>query len=603
MKTFLHPISYKTRSWILFLTSLISLSLILGMFMFQSASLGGNQPLSKFLHILSESLILLIPFWFLPQRWRPTVFIPLFLLPIWCMGSLWYYRFWNDLPSVNSFLLISNVNSELIGSVAALWRVSDLWFLFPPVVTLCVYLLIPVDKNSPDYSPSKKTKLFIPGITLCVFVLSQVIRTRSYVIYEKGLNVESGYCSATINRLSTPPISVKIDMSINGWTVGTVKSLIFSIQLLNVHKHLSENDIKDIQSFIKNSPKFELSDSLRSDNRQKNVILIVVESLNSEVIGMQIDGNPVAPTLQSLIEADGTVSALDVVTQVRTGGSGDGQLIVNTGLLPLPLFSTALSLGTTNSFFALPESLGRNMNLVIFGDNASSWNERNSFSSYGFEEILCNKDYQKRFPGRSDDDALLQFAAQNLSRLKQPFFLELLTVSMHVPFQDDNIPSSKLNSVFKNALNLPESARSYLTMVNFFDKALGDFINNLKREGLFDNTILMVVSDHSQDIASSVGGSQSETPMVFIAANTGVTERIKRKVGQVDIFPTILDICGTDTYSWKGVGTTMLNPLLRSAYLPQDGVIGENTSLTARQQRAYGISEKILRGDYFKRQK
>lgn len=598
----MQPVSNKTRSWILFSCSLISLFLVLAIFMFTTSSVGGLHIATRLIHILADASMLMIPFWFLPQRWRWTVFLPLFIIPLWCLGSLWYYRFWYDIPAINSLFLIGNFNSELFKSTGALFRLSDIIILFPSIITLLVYLLIPAEKNkSADYSPGLKVKSIIVGSTLSVFVFSQVLYTRSSVMYEKRLNPAIDYYSATLDRFSTAPISTRMDLSSNGWTIGMLKSAILSVQLLNIHKQLSVNELSEIDSFIDSSPALTLPDSIRNQNGKKNVILIVVESLNSEAISMHIDGKAVAPTMLNMIEEKGTISALDIVTQVRTGGSGDGQLIINTGLLPLPLFSTSISIGSSNRFIALPQCLNRPDNLVIFGDDATSWNERNTFGSYGFKNILSNKDYQQMFPGRTDDDALLQYAASNLSHLQQPFFLELLTVSMHVPFQDGNIPQEKLNPAFQKGDDLTEVVQKYLTMVNFFDSALYSFIESLKEQGLYDNTILIIASDHAQDIASLNGKGISETPMAFIATNTGVTQKINRKVGQIDIFPTIIDICGSTSNSWKGLGTTMLNPNLKSAYLPKEGFIGEESPLSNRQQRAYDISENILRGNYFEK--
>lgn len=151
-----------------------------------------------------------------------------------------------------------------------------------------------------------------------------------------------------------------------------------------------------------------------------------------------------------------------------------------------------------------------------------------------------------------------------------------------------------------NAKNIPEVLGNYLTMVNFFDRSLAGFIKELKEQGLYDNTILIIASDHSQDIASLSSGGMTDTPMAFIATNTGVSEKINRKVGQIDIFPTIIDICGSGCAGWKGLGTTILNPDLKSAYVPEEGFKGEETHLSKRQQQAYDISENILRGDFFK---
>ncbi len=88
--------------------------------------------------------------------------------------------------------------------------------------------------------------------------------------------------------------------------------------------------------------------------------------------------------------------------------------------------------------------------------------------------------------------------------------------------------------------------------------------------------------------------------MAFIATKTGITEKTNSIVGYIDVFPTIIDICSSGFEPWKGLGTTMLNPDLKSVYLPKEGFIGEETSLSKRKQQAYYISENILRGNCLK---
>ena len=72
--------------------------------------------------------------------------------------------------------------------------------------------------------------------------------------------------------------------------------------------------------------------------------------------------------------------------------------------------------------------------------------------------------------------------------------------------------------------------------------------------------------------------------MALIIANCGITAKIDRTVGQVDIFPTILNLTGNvGPKNYRGAGTSILSP-----------------ELTARRlQEAQTVSELILRTDYF----
>ena len=591
-----------SKSAVIFIASLLSLVVIIWVFNVWVGTLDGRNPLAIFIRVLADALVLMLPFWFLPQRLRWTVFIPLFLMPMWCIGSIWYFRFWKDIPALNSLLLVGNLNHELLNSVKALWDLKDLLLFLPSLFTLVLYIIIPADRKRSFRKEKRSLKVawsMCIATVLC-FILAQHLYTRSYMKYYNGNGIAISYGKATTDRLITPILSVQLDVRCNGWLIYTVKSAIQAVKLLNLHQELSDAEIEDISSFIDSSPAFSIPDSVSLANKDKNVILILVESLNSFAVKQIVNGKPVCPTMLSLLNREGTVSALDIITQIRTGGSGDGQLIVNTGLLPLPDFSTSIVTGNTNRFIALPECLDRKESVAVFGDDASSWNEYGTFSNYGFNSIYRNSDYPKLVKQLGGDGAMMRFSSGIIKNLKSPFFMEMLTVSMHVPFNDTDVPATMIDKGISNDPSIPEVTRDYLLMVNYFDTCLGKFVSELKEVGIYDETILIITSDHCQTLAFPDNVDNADIPIPFIATNTGISMQITRKAGQVDIFPTILELCGAPNESWKGLGTSLLNPEVSSAYLPTQGNIGKSSpSQSQRQQRAYDISEKIIRGNYF----
>lgn len=519
------------------------------------------------------------------------------------MGCIWYYRFWSDIPAINSLLLIGNLNGELLNSTTALWEWTDLLLLLPPVITLVIYVIVPFD--SEPLNGLRQIKWWYSGIFVIVFLASQILFTRSDVLYYRSIGQNLSWGKATKIRLTVQTAEVRHDIFSNGWLISTLKSAWQTIRLHRLPKKLTEEEIKSIEDFTNYPHDVTLADSIARENVSKNVVMIVVESLNSFAITMQSGGKPIAPVMQSLIAEEGTVSSLNVVSQIGAGGSGDGQLILNTGLLPLSDFSAAILVGSRNTFPSLAKSLGKKSNTVIFGDDASCWNEYDTFQSYGFDTIHTNKEYQSLIGEYGGDGALLKFAAKILPTLPRPFFAELLTVSMHVPFDDKDVPRNLLSHPVAMDESLPPHTRGYLSMVNYFDTQLGIFIESLKKSGLYKDTILIIVSDHSQDFALPESENHADPYMTFIATNTGHEIKVERTVGQIDIFPTILELCGVGTLpaekkAWKGLGISILNPGINSAFTPSRGHRGEaQPHLSRRQEEAFQISELILLSDYF----
>ncbi|MDE6037290.1 MAG: hypothetical protein K2G05_03410, partial [Duncaniella sp.] len=74
------------------------------------------------------------------------------------------------------------------------------------------------------------------------------------------------------------------------------------------------------RQFIASSPSPAVT---LADNRDENLIMILVESLNADYIGRNADHGDITPTLSSLLAAEGTISNLNIITQTGEGGSSD----------------------------------------------------------------------------------------------------------------------------------------------------------------------------------------------------------------------------------------------------------------------------------------
>ena len=83
-------------------------------------------------------------------------------------------------------------------------------------------------------------------------------------------------------------------------------------------------------------------------------------------------------------------------------------------------------------------------------------------------------------------------------------------------------------------------------------------------------------------------------------ANAGVKYTHTSVMGQIDIYPTLLDIMNCNDYAWKGLGYSILRTPVGSAAGWNGTVYGnEGDSLASRQIEAWDISEKIITKGYF----
>lgn len=315
----------------------------------------------------------------------------------------------------------------------------------------------------------------------------------------------------------------------------------------------------------------ETADTLKA-NRHKNLFLIIVESLNTRVISTEA-GRKAAPVLTGLLNDTGTVWADSILTRVGHTMSADGQLLINTGLYPL-ITRPASPAVLKGDYPSLAKALGDHLSVEAICEQKEFYSHDVTSRTYGYDSIFDRLTASPEGYEYEADTRLFKAVEKVVSTLLapscSPIFLEITTLGMHCPYTPENeaMRLDVADPVFKG---LDERGLVYLNKVKSLDTALGGFLEWLKREGLYDNSVIVIVADHSP--LAAYLPEQVHSPYIpFIALNTGLTRHVSSPRRQVDIFPTILDLMGVESYvipqtglPYRGLGVSMLrDPLPHS---------------------------------------
>ena len=532
---------------------------------------------------VANALLLLSPYWLLRRRWRWLVWIPLALLTVWCVMQTCYCRAYDDLMPWQSLTLTDNVNSTLMSSTVALLRWQDLLIVVPFLLLVALCLL-----GRREGADASRLKPF-----LYTLLASAVIGVVGYV------DGPDNYKRRFLHNFSNREYFGQ-----NGF----LPYCAFSLYQAALNSHtLTDDERAEVQRFLdEECPHY-------TDNRfaltgGRNLVLIIVESLHTWPIGMQVEGREVTPTLNRLIAAEGTIYAPHVLFQTGHGHSSDAHFMYNTGMLPLRDDVVSVYYGD-GPYPSLARALkGYDCRMAVC-DEKGFWNQAVTSQSYGFDtlytqEHLMASGVLQRHHG-VDDAALTDYAATLLPQLRQPFFLEMVTMTMHTPYPQDKVRRSWI----LDSDTLTAEARSYLNCVNLTDSCIGAFIDGLHRQGLDRNTVVAVVSDHTQIYRNRIMGLSDydavpdDWGIPLIVTGCDTTLRYEPVVGQVDVFPTLLDVMGANAYQWKGLGHSLLRFDVSSAIQPRNmSVLGDSTALTPQQRQAWDISRLLIldRAHYFK---
>lgn len=138
----------------------------------------------------------------------------------------------------------------------------------------------------------------------------------------------------------------------------------------------------------------------------------------------------------------------------------------------------------------------------------------------------------------------------------------------------------------------------WLDMVNLFDNRLKSFIDFLKRTGEYEKSVIVLASDHTPHLFTAF--DPKEIP--FMVLNSGLTYHSEDPIGQIAVFPTILDIMGRlDNSPWPGFGESIFRnrPATIGFGRRFDWYSADTTKHPDQQEkllRLHQLSDKILKG-------
>lgn len=542
----------------------------------------------------SDATLIFIFFWIVKPKWRRlSLIIPLWIMSLFFLSNSLYHSAFNDFLPFTSLFFTANYNSIVVESIPSLWRLQDWTFVVLPALFTASSIIV---KHNDAKPYSKRTKWIAVAITMAWFIICQSFYTAMLKRQCENDGIKRSWFQVmTIQYTNTQESYPEM----LGMPVYIAKELIMALTRSYKPIELSQEQLARIEHYIDEQPELPQIPEFEQ-NKGKNLILIVVESLNAFVVHDSVGGVEITPTLNRLINEEGTLSALHVVPQIGDGRSSDGQMLYLSGLLPMKSGAASL-LYPEIDYPSLPKTLkGYRSNEYII-DNPQCWNHYLTSGANGFQNIFSESDIPQDLREQlGRDKALFNFTATELAGLEQPFFAHINTMSMHIPYHED---AAKRIPEVDNDRNLTKGEKNYYTVVRYFDEALGEFLDKLKAEGLYENSIIVIASDHNEATRGSdyiEATKVAASDIVFIALNTGLTRKIDYPVGQVDIYPTLLQIMNVTDAKWKGLGNSIL--------INRGGVVDRQRnihgvavdSIVNHNKEAWEISDLLIRSNYFK---
>lgn len=289
-----------------------------------------------------------------------------------------------------------------------------------------------------------------------------------------------------------------------------------------------------------------VGDTLVSETmKQKNVVILVLESFSQEYMGCYGAEKSYTPFLDSLAKRCYLYNG-------RSNGkkSIEGIAAIASSIPTLTYTAYTLSDHYDSTRLALPAILKRHGYSTAFYHG--TYNGVMNFDSYcrhaGFDKYYGKDEYEEQkgeIEGDYDgawgifDEPFLQYTSNTMGKQREPFFSMIFTVSSHHPYP---IPD-KYKERFKSA----KGENPLLKCISYTDYALSQFFESASKEDWYENTIFVILGDHPGYVLSKPFSTLSglyRIPMMIFDPSHNFGKRSDRIVQQPDIMPTLLDYLG-----------------------------------------------------------
>lgn len=325
----------------------------------------------------------------------------------------------------------------------------------------------------------------------------------------------------------------------------------------------------------------------------KNVVFVHMESIMGMFVDMKINNQEVTPTLNKLTREG--LYFKNFYPQISVGTSSDTEFTLSTSLMPA--LSGTVFVNYYDRDYLSIQKLFKSMDYYTFSmhaNSASMWNRAQMHKSLGYDTFYA-KDY---FDVKAENIIGLglsdhEFYKQAISYLKEieqnnkNYMGTIISLTNHTPWDAGDLygdfdVSAKVKRVNEDTGKEEEIVDPYLTdtrmgnyirAAHYADICLGEFIDYLYVNDLFNNTVIVFYGDHDARLATKeydylynyslkegrvlteedngyypydyyANELNKKTPLIIWTKDKKIKGTVDYYMGMIDVLPTIGNMFG-----------------------------------------------------------
>ncbi len=322
-----------------------------------------------------------------------------------------------------------------------------------------------------------------------------------------------------------------------------------------------------------------------------NIVIIVMDTARQDRLSTYGYDRDTSPNLTELAER----SRIYYNAYSTSGWTIPAHASLFTGLYPIVHKATQEDWKLGNRFTTIAEVLA-NEEYETIGIVGNGMLRRGSLFNQGFSKYYETWKKPHKSAGMKEDGtvehpvyALFQDTLTNRNR-ENPFFVFINFIEPHSPYNssrqfydhfisdpsmtiESNMwPRHLLGTKIHSMAELQHLNELYDAEILYCDYLVGKIIDSLKEEGLWDQTIFIVTSDHGENIGDhdmmdhvfSLYETTTKIPLIIHYPKLFTPGTKDSSFAQLtDIFPTLLEIIGIDKNKHRSQGRNLLEKDVR----------------------------------------
>lgn len=418
------------------------------------------------------------------------------------INSMYYtnYLSFSSISLIATSFLIVDVGDALVENIMEL---KDFCYLWEIIIILIVHIKL---KKINYYERKEKKKKFrhtlITGFSVLIVFICTLRSTdigritkqwnREYIVMRYGIYT---YQFSDIFASLTPTIN-----SMFGY----------------------DENAKIFRDYYENQKAEEMTNEYTNIFEGKNVLVIHAESIQKFTMDTKINGVELTPNLNKLAQEG--MFFTNFYAEESVGTSSDTEFTYSTSLMPATRGTVAINYWDRE--YPTTQKKFKEKGYYVFsmhGNNCSFWNRNLLHESLGYDKFYC---YNEAY----DIDETIGLGLSDKSFFKQsvPYIKEInnnnekwyglmIMLTNHTPFSYIN-EYSDLDVTYKHEVTDTKTNEkkqviepylegtvigNYFKSVHYADEAIGQLLKDMDKEGLLENTVIIIYGDHDAKIKKS----------------------------------------------------------------------------------------------------